>query len=111
MLSFRDGKFENPAALVQYIGEQGSLAKIRPDQKIVLARDWPEAEQRLRGTAAVLLKLVRMVEDAKSGTPKTLAPLEPQKLKLKPTPPPPPPAPVAKGRYPSLSSLKGKGRR
>ncbi|MBS1181034.1 MAG: mfd [Proteobacteria bacterium] len=111
VLSFRDGKFDNPAALVRYIGEQGSLAKIRPDQKIVLTRDWPEAEQRLRGTAAVLLKLVRMVEEAKSGASTALAPTEPQKLKLKPTPPPPPIAPMPKGRYPSLNSLKGKGRR
>ena len=107
VIGFRDGRFDNPAALVQYIGEQGSLAKIRPDQKIVLTRDWPEADQRLKGTAAVLLRLGRMVEEARKGANVALKPVEPQKLKLKPTPPPPPPKPTRRGRYPSLHSLKG----
>ena len=107
VIGFRDGRFDNPAALVQYIGEQGSLAKIRPDQKIVLTRDWPEADQRLKGTAAVLLRLGRMVEEARKGANVALKPVEPQKLKLKPTPPPPPPEPTRRGRYPSLHSLKG----
>ncbi|WP_099556347.1 transcription-repair coupling factor [Hartmannibacter diazotrophicus] len=63
VIAFRGGEFANPAALVRYIGEQGVLAKIRPDQKIVLSRDWPTPEQRLKGTAAVLVKLVRMVDE------------------------------------------------
>ena len=77
VIGFRDGRFDNPAALVQYIGEQGSLAKIRPDQKIVLTRDWPEADQRLKGTAAVLLRLGRMVEEARKGANVALKPVEP----------------------------------
>ncbi|MCA1297043.1 transcription-repair coupling factor [Stappia indica] len=62
VIAFRGNEFANPAGLVAYIAEQGVLAKIRPDQKIVLSRDWDTAEQRLKGTAAVLLKLVRLAE-------------------------------------------------
>lgn len=62
VISFRNGEFANPGGLVGYITEQGVLAKIRPDQKVVLSRDWPDAEQRLKGAASVLMKLVRLAE-------------------------------------------------
>src|SRR5690606_8740447 len=45
VIQFRDRQFANPAALVRFIAEQGSLAKIRPDQSVVLVRDWPTAEK------------------------------------------------------------------
>ncbi len=102
VIGFRDGKFENPAALIKYIAEQSVLAKIRPDQKIVLVRDWPDPEQRLKGTAAVLIRLAKMVDEAKSGVP--------TKLSMPVTPPPPKVEPVRKGSYPSVASLKAKGK-
>ena len=46
------------------IGEQGSLAKIRPDQSIVFVRDWPSAEKRLAGAAVVMTQLARLAEKA-----------------------------------------------
>ena len=60
VISFRNSIFPNPAGLIRYIGEQGSLAKVRPDQKIVLIRDWEDAEKRLKGTAVVLTQLARI---------------------------------------------------
>ena len=39
VITFRNSEFSNPAGLVSYIAEQGVLAKIRPDQKVVLTRD------------------------------------------------------------------------
>ncbi|TPQ50523.1 transcription-repair coupling factor [Prosthecomicrobium hirschii] len=119
VVSFRENKFANGAGLVRWIGEQGSLAKIRPDQKIVLSRDWPEAEQRLKGAAVVLTQLVRIAEGkdvpvpaAQKGKPAPAAgaPADPKRLNLKPTPPPAPPPVVPRGRFPSLSSI-GKGKR
>jgi transcription-repair coupling factor (superfamily II helicase) len=101
VISFRDGRFENPAALVKYIGEQGVLAKIRPDQKIVLIRDWPDPEQRLKGTAAVLVRLARMVDEAAAGGG--------GQLRLEPTPEPAKAEPVKRSAYPSVSSFKAKG--
>ncbi|HUN49809.1 MAG TPA: transcription-repair coupling factor, partial [Candidatus Sulfotelmatobacter sp.] len=48
-VSFRDNRFANPAGLVGYIGRQAGTAKLRPDHKLVLLRDWAEAEQRIAG--------------------------------------------------------------
>ncbi|SDR05849.1 transcription-repair coupling factor [Pseudovibrio sp. Tun.PSC04-5.I4] len=61
VITFRNGEFSNPAGLVSYIAEQSFLAKIRPDQKVVLTRDWPTPDARLKGAAAVLIKLSRLV--------------------------------------------------
>ncbi|MCX5494083.1 transcription-repair coupling factor [Kaistia dalseonensis] len=60
VIAFRHSTFPNPAGLIRYIGEQGSLAKVRPDQKIVLIRDWEDADKRLKGTAVVLTQLARL---------------------------------------------------
>ncbi|WP_062229130.1 transcription-repair coupling factor [Aureimonas frigidaquae] len=62
VIQFRDRNFANPAALVRYIGEQGVSAKIRPDQSIVLMRDWAKPEQRLNGAAVIATQLARMVD-------------------------------------------------
>lgn len=64
VLHFRKREFANPAGLVRYIGEQGSLAKIRPDQSVVFMRDWPTAEKRLAGSAVVMTQLARLVQKA-----------------------------------------------
>jgi transcription-repair coupling factor (superfamily II helicase) len=60
VITFRNSEFSNPAGLVSYIAEQGVLAKIRPDQKVVLTRDWEKTDARLKGTATVLTKLARL---------------------------------------------------
>ncbi len=60
VITLRDNTFPDPAGLVAWIGEQGSLAKIRPDQKIVLIRDWADLEQRLSGSAVLLAQLARL---------------------------------------------------
>ncbi len=116
VVSFRHGEFANPAGLVRWIAEQGSLAKIRPDQKIVLNRDWPQAIDRLKGCAVVLTQLVRIAERKDDGpitlTPDLMERPETKKLRMEPTPPPPPPPQKKLGRYPSLQSLADrKGRK
>lgn len=60
LISFRNSEFANPAGLVSYIAEQGVLAKIRPDQKIVLSRDWEKTDKRLKGAATIMTKLARL---------------------------------------------------
>ncbi len=60
VIQFRKKEFSNPAALIKYIGEQGSLAKIRPDQGVVFMRDWPTPEKRLAGSAVIMTQLARM---------------------------------------------------
>ncbi|MCV0429140.1 MAG: transcription-repair coupling factor, partial [Roseibium sp.] len=60
VVSFRNSEFANPAGLVSYIAEQGVLAKIRPDQRVVLTRDWEKTDSRLKGTATILTKLAKL---------------------------------------------------
>ena len=61
VIHFRNKEFANPAALIAWIGEQGSLAKIRPDQSVVLSRDYPTPDKRLRGAAVITTQLAKMV--------------------------------------------------
>ncbi len=63
VIGFRGNVFANPAGLIKWIGEQGSLARVRPDQTVVLIRDWADAERRLKGTAGVMAELARLAED------------------------------------------------
>jgi transcription-repair coupling factor (superfamily II helicase) len=64
VIQFRNREFPEPAGLVRYIAEQGSLAKIRPDHGIVLMRDWPTPEKRLSGSAVIMTQLARLAEKA-----------------------------------------------
>ncbi|MCG8270002.1 transcription-repair coupling factor [Aquamicrobium sp. NLF2-7] len=60
VIQFRNKQFSNPAGLVQFIGEQGILAKIRPDQSVVFIRDWPNADKRLAGSAVLMTQLAKL---------------------------------------------------
>src|SRR4029079_9138191 len=49
LIGFRDDKVANPAALCGWIAGQGTLAKLRPDMKLVVMRSWDSPEERLKG--------------------------------------------------------------
>jgi transcription-repair coupling factor (superfamily II helicase) len=66
VLAFRDNVFANPEGLILYIHEQGPAVRIRPDQKVVFFEDWQRPVERLKGTAAILRKLVSIAEPAKA---------------------------------------------
>ncbi|HWY14740.1 MAG TPA: transcription-repair coupling factor [Rhizomicrobium sp.] len=61
-LSFRNNLFPNPVGLVRLIAEHQSTMRVRPDQKVVVARDWPTPEMRLKGVQSMLGQLVRLAE-------------------------------------------------
>ncbi|MGH6761587.1 MAG: transcription-repair coupling factor [Phyllobacterium sp.] len=61
VIQFRNKTFANPVGLVKLIGEQGSLAKIRPDQSIVFIRDWATPDKRLSGSAVVMTQLAKLI--------------------------------------------------
>ena len=61
-LTFRNNAFPNPAGLVRLISEHQSTMRVRPDQKVVIARDWPTPERRLKGVQTTLAQLVRLAE-------------------------------------------------
>ncbi len=60
VISFRHEKFSNPEGLVKWIGEQGTLAKLRPDMKLVVMRNWASTDDRLRGARQMLAQLVKL---------------------------------------------------
>jgi transcription-repair coupling factor (superfamily II helicase) len=72
VLSFRDNVFDNPDGLIAFIREQGPAVRMRNDpknakaQQLVFFEDWPRPEDRLKGTAAVLRRLVAIAEQAKA---------------------------------------------
>jgi transcription-repair coupling factor (superfamily II helicase) len=60
VIHFRKREFSNPAGLVKFIAEQGSMAKIRPDQSVVFIRDWPNSDKRLAGSAVIMTQLAKL---------------------------------------------------
>ncbi len=64
ILTFKNQTFPNPGALVQLIHKHPAVMKVRPDQKVVVSRDWPSPEARLKGARAVLSQLADMAEAA-----------------------------------------------
>jgi transcription-repair coupling factor (superfamily II helicase) len=59
-LAFRDNSFANPAALVRWVTNQGSIAKVRPDMRIVVAADFEEIPERLDGTLKIMRELAKI---------------------------------------------------
>ncbi|MCS0503765.1 transcription-repair coupling factor [Ancylobacter mangrovi] len=62
VLTFREGKFPNPAGFIQYVGKPHVVAKMRPDGKVVFSEDWPNPTARLRGTGVILKELAKIAE-------------------------------------------------
>jgi len=63
-LSFRGGMFPNPAGLVRLISDHASTMKVRPDQKVVIARNWETPAERLKGVQGILGHLAKLAEAA-----------------------------------------------
>ena len=59
-IAFRNNYFANPAALIQLISRHSGTMKVRPDQKIVVTRDWPTPDDRLKGAKALLTQLAKL---------------------------------------------------
>jgi transcription-repair coupling factor (superfamily II helicase) len=66
VISFRDNIFANPERLIGFIREHGRDAKVRPDMKVVFFDEWPDPEERLKGTMAILRNLARLAAPAKA---------------------------------------------
>ena len=53
-----------PAGLVRLITDHARTMKVRPDQKMVVMREWPTPEARLKGAEALLHQLARLAKAA-----------------------------------------------
>ena len=70
-ISLRNSTFANPAGLVAMVSDPTQMVRIKPDQKLVFSRNWPAPEQRLKGAAAILNRLVTLAQA--DGSPATVA--------------------------------------
>jgi transcription-repair coupling factor (superfamily II helicase) len=61
-LAFRDNSFANPTGLVKWVTSQGSLARVRPDMKIVLIDDFEALKDRLDGALATMREIARIAK-------------------------------------------------
>ena len=68
VIAFHDNRFANPAGLVRFIAENHATAKLRPDQRLVLMRNWETAPERLRGISALLKRLADIAAAAPAET-------------------------------------------
>ena len=62
IISFRDNSFARPDELIRYVTSQGSLAKVRPDMRIVFTGDFEGEDERMRGVISLLRDLVALIE-------------------------------------------------
>ncbi len=63
-IAFRNNAFANPVALIKLINQHSGSMKVRPDQKIVVTRDWPTPDDLLKGARALLNQLAKLAEAA-----------------------------------------------
>ncbi len=62
LVTFKDGQVANPAGLVDFIQRLKGTAKLRPDQKLFIARDWANLDQRLAGALQLARGLARIAD-------------------------------------------------
>jgi transcription-repair coupling factor (superfamily II helicase) len=60
-LQFREDCFADPAGLVRFIQDQKGLAKVK-DNRLVVRRDWPDAEARVKGAFAIVRDLAKLAK-------------------------------------------------
>jgi transcription-repair coupling factor (superfamily II helicase) len=65
VIGFRGNVFANPAGLLSWISGESEKARVRPDHKVVVMRDWATPEERLKGTAVVLAEFARLAANGK----------------------------------------------
>jgi transcription-repair coupling factor (superfamily II helicase) len=64
VITFADGGFPDLKALFGYIDRLKGAAKLRPDSKLVISRDWPSGEARLNGALQISRGLMRTLDAA-----------------------------------------------
>jgi transcription-repair coupling factor (superfamily II helicase) len=61
VVTFAEGGFPDLAGLLAYVERLKGTAKLRPDSKMTVSRDWPTAEARLTGALQLSRGLARVV--------------------------------------------------
>ncbi len=66
VIGFRDNRFENPEGLMAWIAKEGSTARVRPDQSLVILRGWDRMEQRIKGAKRLLETFAALAQTKKA---------------------------------------------
>jgi transcription-repair coupling factor (superfamily II helicase) len=61
--SFRNDTYANPLGLMQYVGKNSVIWKVRPDQKVVIKGEWETPAQRLDAAEKILAVLARLAKE------------------------------------------------
>ena len=61
VVTFAEGGFPDLAGLLAYVERLKGAAKLRPDSKLVISRDWPTGEGRLTGALQISRGLMRVL--------------------------------------------------
>ncbi len=61
VIGFYKDSPSNIAGLMKWIQEKSGTVKLRPDQKLVAAREWYQAEQRVKGVRSIMRDLAGLV--------------------------------------------------
>lgn len=66
VIVFRDNRFENPEGLMSWIAKEGSTARVRPDQSLVILRGWDRMDPRLKGAKRLLETFATLAQGKKA---------------------------------------------
>jgi transcription-repair coupling factor (superfamily II helicase) len=66
VVTFADGGFPDLAGLLGYVERMKGTAKLRPDSKMAVSRDWPSATMRLDGAMQLSRGLARVAAAGKA---------------------------------------------
>jgi transcription-repair coupling factor (superfamily II helicase) len=61
VVTFAEGGFPDLPGLLAYVERLKGAAKLRPDSKLVVSRDWPSGEARLNGALQISRGLMRVL--------------------------------------------------
>ena len=73
-MTFAEHGFPDLQGLFDYIDRLKGSAKLRPDSKLAVTRDWPSAEARLNGALQLSRGLARVVAAGDASAKKELEP-------------------------------------
>lgn len=62
MVSFHQGKFAKPEALIAFIQKRADTVKLRPDHKLVFQKNWEDPAVRARGVKRLIDDLARIAQ-------------------------------------------------
>ena len=74
VVTFGEQGFADLSGLLGYVERLKGSAKLRPDSKLVVSRDWPSGEQRLNGALQISRGLMKIALAAEAANAKALEP-------------------------------------